>query len=171
MNPLRRTVSLTAIPTAMAFFLTVAPFASAAAQAQSLREAAKAAAEAQAARANAKAGDQDRDEDEEEDDEDEENNAVRPRSGFGWTGIGLASAGGLFIAGAFTFNDSKGCGFFNEQSCSSVRRSYGVTGGTLLVTGLTMLVMDEVRRHPKTRPTRQTALAIGPRAIQVRMLF
>jgi hypothetical protein len=165
MNPLRRTVSLTAIPTAMAFFLTVAPFASAAAQAQSLRDAGKAAAEAQAAGANAKAADEDRDEDEEEDD------GVPPRSGFGWTGIGLASAGGLLIAGAFTFNDSKGCGFFNEQSCSSVRRVYGVTGGTLVVTGLTMLVMDEVRRHPKTRPTRQTAIAIGPRAIQVRMLF
>jgi hypothetical protein len=170
MNSVRRTVRLTAIPAAMALFLIATPFESAARAQTTLREAGKAAVAA--------------------DDADEVDSQTPARSGLGWTGISLISAGGLLVAGSFTFNDSKSCGFFNELACRDVGRAYGISGVTMIATGLTFLVMDEVRRHPEPysgkaaesasadtkqrragRPARQTAIAIGPRAIQIRMLF
>jgi hypothetical protein len=170
MNPQNRTVRLTALPLAiamaMAMFLTVAPCVSAVARAQTLQEAGKAAA--------TKTTEQEKDEDKNEnEDEGEDERANRPRGGLGWTGIGLMSAGGMLLLGSFTFNDSKGCGFFNELSCGSVGRVYGGVGGTMAFTGLTLLVMDENRRYPKVprAAARQTSIALGPRAIQVRMVF
>jgi hypothetical protein len=144
MNPVRRTVCPTALLVALPLFLMLAPCASAVANAQTASEASKA------------------DTDEEADDE----GNVPPRGGLGWTGISLMSAGGMLLAGSFTFNDSKGCGFFNELACRDVGRVYGTTGVAMVATGLTFLIMDEVRRHPTKR---QTAIAIGPRAIQVSM--
>src|SRR5262245_48375880 len=61
--------------------------------------------------------------------------------GLKWTGVGLLSAGGALVMGAFTFNDSKGCGFFNELSCDDVGRVYGSVGAGLIVSGLTLLVI------------------------------
>jgi hypothetical protein len=159
MNSLRRTITpaaLPILPIALAAFLMLTPVASASASAQTPSGAA------------------------EHDDENEDESGVPARGGLGWTGIGLMSAGGLLLAGSFTFNDSKGCGFFNELACRDVGRVYGTTGGVMVGTGLVFLLIDEVRRHPEPyprvsrtarRPARQTVIAIGPRAIQVRMLF
>lgn len=146
MNPSRWTVSPAArqiLPIVLALLLMLAPCASARASAQTPTT-------------DADAGNE---------------SGVPPRGGLGWTGIALASAGGLLLAGSFTFNDSKGCGFFNELACSDVGRVYGVNGGIMVATGLTFLIIDEVRRHPKAPPKRQTSIAIGPRAIQVRVSF
>ena len=145
MNPLRPTVSSAALPIlpiALAVFLIVAPFLSPAAQAQAPKQ-------------------------EQQNEEDED----RGRGGLGWTGIGLISAGGLLLAGSFTFNDSKGCGFFNELACRDVGRVYGIGGGTMVATGVAFLVIDGARQARAARPGRQTAIAIGPRAIQVRVMF
>lgn len=146
MSSVTRIVNPAALLVALTLFLMLAPCVSAVAHAQTPREAA------------------------DEADNDDENGAP-PRSGLGWTGIGLVSAGGLLLAGSFTFNDSKGCGFFNELACRDVGRVYGTTGGIMVATGLTFLIRDDVRRHPKPSPKRQTAISIGPRAIQVRVLF
>jgi hypothetical protein len=164
MNPLTRSVSaavdrvgrLLPIALAMTMFLILAPGVCVSAGAQTPSRAKDGASAAV---------------DDAADDDDE--SGVPTRGGLGWTGIGLASAGGLLVAGSFTFNDSKSCGFFNELACRDVGRVYGTTGGIMVATGLTFLIIDEVRRHPgpDRKPSRQTAIAIGPRAIQVRMSF
>lgn len=156
MNPFGRTAGSTALLVALPVFLLLAPCVSARANAQTPNNAGN----------SDSAGNDDADD---EDDADASN--VAPRGGLGWTGIGLMSAGGMLLAASFTFNDSKGCGFVNELACRDVGRVYGTTGGLMMLTGLTFLIKDELRRHPKASPTRQTAIAIGPRAIQVRMSF
>lgn len=159
MNPWRRTVGSTALPAAVTLFLMLAPCASARASAQTASE---------ADRRDGNAGNAGNDGNHGNDE-----SSVAPRGGLGWTGIGLMSAGGFLLLGSFTFNDSKGCGFFNELACRDVGRVYGTTGGVMVITGLAFLIKDDYRRHPKgyPKPTRQTGIAIGPRAIQVRMSF
>lgn len=152
MHSVRRIGGSTACLTAFVLFLLLTPYGSAQAGAQTV---------ADEASKPATAAGKDADEDDESD--------VAPRGALGWTGISLMSAGGALLMGSFTFNDSKGCGFFNELACRNVGRVYGTTGGVMVVTGLTFLIMDDYRRHPKGYPKRQTALAIGPRAIQVSM--
>lgn len=137
-----RSAALPILPIALALILLVAPCLSPAVHAQTPKE-------------------------EQQNEEDE----GRGRGGLGWTGIGLISAGGLLLVGSFTFNDSKGCGFFNELACRDVGRAYGISGGTMMATGVAFLVIDGRRQARAARPGRQTAIAIGPRAIQVRVLF
>jgi hypothetical protein len=153
MNPLRRIVNpaaLPILPIALAMLLTVTPWMSAAARAQSLREAGKAAAEAQTKSCAAQAQESLKECEEEEAEKNDD--GLPDRTGLGWTGIGLASAG-------------------NRGHCQNLERAYGISGGTLLATGLTFLVIDETRRYRKRSPARQTVVDIGPRSIQVRMLF
>jgi hypothetical protein len=189
MNPARQTVShaelpilpvLPSLPIAVALvtFLTAMPFAAAAANAQSLslREAGQAAvavaaeAGAQSKSCVAKAQDWLK-ECEEEERDDEDDDGVPDRTGLGWTGIGLASAGAVQTAIGLTVSRWRNCGPANRNHCENLERAYRITGGTLLGTGLTFLLIDETRRHRKPRPSRQTVVDIGPRAIQVRVLF
>ena len=170
----------------LVMLLTIAPCLSPAAQAQTLREAgiAEAAAASQAQMLPqiqpqaptkscvAKAQDWLKEcEADEAENEAENRDGRRDRSGLGWTGIGLASAGGAHLAMALTVSRWRSCGPNYVRHCRNLERVYGTSGGTLLATGLTFLIIDEVRRHPKPSAKRQTAIAIGPRAIQVRMLF
>jgi hypothetical protein len=167
---LRPTVSPAALPTlpiALAMLLTVTPLTSAAARAQSLREAGKAAAATQTSCA-AKAQEWQK---ECEAEEAEDDDGVPDRTGLGWTGIGLASAGAVQTAIGFSVSRWRNCGPGNRHHCRNLERAYRTIGGTLLGTGLTFLVIDETRRHRQRSPARQTVIDIGPRAVQVRMLF
>jgi hypothetical protein len=178
MNPLRPTVSpaaLPVLPIALSLFLTVlltvAPFASCAASAQTLREAGKAAAmaEAQSKSCVAKADEWLKECQEEE--ADEKDDGVPDRTGLGWTGIALASAGAVQTGIGLTVARWRNCGPGNVRHCDNLERVYRISGGTLLATGLTFLLIDETRRYRSRSPARQTVVDIGPRAIQVRMLF
>jgi hypothetical protein len=186
MNPARQTVShaerpilpvLPSLPIALAIatFLTAAPFAADAANAQSLslRKAGQAAVVAAAAQEKscvAKAQEWMKEcEAEERDDEDDD--GVPDRTGLGWTGIGLASAGAVHTAIGLTVSRWRNCGPGNRNHCENLERAYRITGGTMLGTGLTFLLIDETRRYRNPRPSRQTVVDVGPRAIQVRMLF
>ena len=163
----RRTVSLTTLPAVLAMFLTAAPFASPAAQAQTLREAGKAAAQAKSCEAKAQEWVK------ECEAEEEEEAWGLDRSGLGWTGIGLASAGGGMLVTALTVKRWRHCGPNDRNTCRSAERVYGISGGTLLTTGLSFIVIDEIRRaRERDRlPKRQMAIAIGPSAVQVRLSF
>jgi hypothetical protein len=165
MNPTRRTVSPTVLPTALALLLTVAPFASAAARAQTLpREQQEKSCRAQALELLKEC--------EVEEQEEKAEASGASRSGLGWTGIGLLSAGGALLVSAATVNRWRACGPpYDSRECDRIERRQGISGGTLLATGLTFLVIDETRRGRERGRARQTAIAIGPRAIQVRMLF
>jgi hypothetical protein len=189
-NPSRRNVNppalrllpprlrlLPALPIALSVLLTAAPFASSAARAQTLREAGEAAAEAQTKSCVAKALEWLKECEEEEEEEQEqkpERDRTPDRSGLGWTGIGLISAGGALVVSAATVDRWRSCGPTNRRTCQNIERRQGISGGVLLATGLTFLIVDEIRRHPEPYPrrqTRQTAITLSPRAIQVRMLF
>lgn len=166
----RRTVSLTAIPTALALFLMVAPFTSPAALAQSLREAGKTAVQATSREAKAEESKKAYEAEEEE----EEDDGLPARSVLGWTGIGLVSAGGAQLAmTALSVNRWTSCGPGTQHTCKNQERVYGISGGTLLATGLAFIVIDEARRHRERErlPQRRMAIALGPRAVQMRMLF
>jgi len=168
-------------PVMLTLFLTVTPVISASAHAQptSLREAGEAAAAAAAGTAGgtvaqskacvAKAQEWLKECEAEEREEDDD--GVPDRSGLGWTGIGLASAGVVHIALGVDASRWRNCGPGNARHCRNVERVYLTTGGTMLATGLTFLISDEVRRYRHRPPKRQTAIAIGPRAIEVRMTF
>jgi hypothetical protein len=167
----RRIVTLTAIPTALAVFLTVAPFTSPAAHAQSLREAGKTAVQAKSGEIKAEESKKAYEAKEAEEEEDGE---LPDRSALGWTGIGLVSAGGAQLAmAALSVNRWRSCGPGTHPTCRSQERVYGISGGTLLATGLTFIVIDEARRHRERErlPQRRMAIALAPHAIQVRMLF
>jgi hypothetical protein len=166
----RWTVSLPAIPTALALLLMVAPFTSPAAHAQSLREAGKTAVQAKSGETKVEESKKAYEAKEEE----EEDGELPDRSALGWTGIGLASAGGAQLAmAALSVNRWRSCGPGTQPTCRSQERVYGISGGTLLATGLTFIVIDEARRHRERErlPQRRMAIALAPRAIQVRMLF
>jgi hypothetical protein len=148
-------------------FLTAAPFASPAAHAQTLREAGKAAAQEKSCQAKAQ------DWLKECEAEEMEEAAGADRSGLGWTGIGLASAGAGVLAQGLTVNRWRSCGPGSRNHCRNLERAYSIAGGTLLATGVTFFVIDEMRRSRERArlPSRQMAIALGPRAIQVRMEF
>jgi hypothetical protein len=178
MHPLTRNVSQAALrllpmtsilPIGLTVCLTVAPSASSAADAQTLREAGKSCvAQAQEWLKECEA-----------EKEEEENRERTPgRSGLGWTGIGLISAGGALVVSAATVDRWRSCGPLYRRTCQNIERRHGISGGLMLATGLTFLIVDEVRRHPErfpperpARPSRQTAISVGPRAVQIRMLF
>jgi hypothetical protein len=185
MNPLTLNVSpaarrllpvLPMLPIGLAVCLTVTPIASSAAGAQTLREAGQAAAASQAQTKSCVAQAQEW-QTECEAEEAAENDGVRERSGLGWTGIGLISAGGALVVSAATVDRWRSCGPMYQRTCQNIERRQGISGGVMLATGLTFLIIDEVRRHPErfpagaTRPARQTAISIGPRAVHVSMLF
>lgn len=110
----------------------------------------------------------------EEAEEREENSDGLPdRTGLGWTGLGLASAGTAQLVIGYTVARWRSCGPASVNHCHNLERAYRISGGTLLATGLTFFVVDETRRYRKraAAPARQTVINIGPRAIQVRMLF
>lgn len=186
MNPSRRTVpqmfplaATVPVTVALTMFLTVAPLMTATATAQSqpvsLREAGEAAATAgtqsqsQSTSCVAKAQEWLKECEAEEREENED--GVPDRTGLGWTGIGLASAGVVHTALGIDVSRWRHCGPGDAGQCRNLERVYLITGGTLLATGLTFLITDEVRRHRHRSPKRQTAIAIGPRAIEVRMSF
>jgi hypothetical protein len=95
------------------------------------------------------------------------------RTGLGWTGLGLASAGTAQLVIGYTVSRWRSCGPASVHHCRNLERAYRISGGTLLATGLTFFVVDETRRYRKRlpAPARQTVINIGPRAVQVRMLF
>jgi hypothetical protein len=160
----------------LTLLLTVAPVASSAASAQTLREAGKAAAVAQAQSQSkscvAKADEWLKECVEEEAAEAEKKDGGLPdRTGLGWTGIGLASAGAVETGIGLSVSRWRHCGPRNVHHCRNLERVHRITGGTLLATGLTFLVIDETRRYRSRSPARKTVVDIGPRAIQVRMLF
>jgi hypothetical protein len=178
MNSLRPTASpaaLPVLPIALSLFLTVflivAPFASCAASAQTLREAGKAAAQAQAQSKSCVAKADEWLKECEEEEADEKDDGVPDRTGLGWTGIALASAGAVQTGIGLNVSRWRNCGPANVHHCKNLERVYRISGGTLLATGLTFLVLDETRRYRNRSPARQTVIDIGPRAIQVRMLF
>jgi hypothetical protein len=172
MNPLRRTVrpaALPILPITLAILLTVTPWLSAGGRAQSLLEAGKAAAEAQTKSCVAQAQESLKECEEEE--AEKKDDGLPDRTGLGWTGIGLAGAGVAHIVIGGTVARWRNCGPGNVRHCDNLERVYSISGGTLLATGLTFLVIDETRRYRKRSPARQTVVDIGPRSIQVRMLF
>jgi hypothetical protein len=87
-----------------------------------------------------------------------------------WTGVGLLIGSALFMAGSFTFNDSKGCGFLSEWSCDDVGPAYRYTSGALLVGGVTVLLVDEARRQ-RGKTGKRIALDVSPRAVRVNVSF
>ena len=167
------TTKLTAIPTGLtvfvAMFLTVAPSVTPVVHAQTLREGGKAAAPSPSCRAKADAWMQECAEEEEQEEED----ARTARGGLGWTGIGLASAGASVLVKGLTVSRWRSCGPNFRGHCQNLERVYRTGGGVMLATGLTFLVLDETRRtREKERlrlASRQMAIAVGPRAVQVRM--
>jgi hypothetical protein len=207
MIPSRRSASPAALPLqilpiglGLAVLMTVAPFPSAAAHAQTVRDAGKAAAQEQSCRAQALERLKEceaEEESEKEEEKDEKAGGTPDRSGLGWTGIGLMSAGGALGISAATVDRWRSCGPAVRHRCQSIERRQGISAGIMLATGLTFLLVDEIRRHPEpypatartaaeaeaaraaadlrqaraARPIRQTSIAIGPRALHVRMLF
>jgi hypothetical protein len=146
----RRTVSLTAIPTVLAMLLTVAP---------------PAAAQSRTCQAKVQEWIEECEAQEAED-------KAAGRSGLGWTGIGLASAGAGVLAQGLTVSRWRNCGPGNQHHCRNIEGAYRIGGGTMLATGLVFLVIDETRRtnaRERLAPRRQMALAVGPRAVHVQM--
>lgn len=151
----------------LAMLLTLAPSAAPVVHAQTLREAGKAATQSPSCRAKV-------DEWLKECAEEEEEDARTPsRSGLGWTGIGLASAGTGVLVQGLTVSRWRSCGPNYRNHCRNLERVYRTGGGTMLATGLTFLVIDEMRRtREKERlglPSRQMAVAVGPRTVHVQM--
>jgi hypothetical protein len=186
MNSLRRTVrqaTLRLLPIALTGFLTafltilltIAPPASSAAGAQTLleagRTAAAAAAQSPAQPTACVAQAQELLKECEEEERKEAENGLPDRTGLGWTGIGLASAGVVQTGIGLNVSRWRSCGPGSVRHCRNLERVYRLTGGMLLATGVTYFVIDEVRRHRKRVPARQTVVDIGPTAIQVRVLF
>jgi hypothetical protein len=185
MKPLRRIVTqatlrslpiaLTGLLTAfLAILLTIAPSTSTAAGAQTLLEAgrtAAAAAQPQPQPTACVAQAQEVLKECEEEERKQSEDGLPDRTGLGWTGIGLASAGAVQTGIGLNVSRWRSCGPSSVHHCRNLERAYRITGGTLLATGVTFFVIDEVRRHRNRTPARQTVVDIGPRAIQVRMLF
>lgn len=174
MDSRMKTASPTSFPTAipiavtlfLAILLTLAPSAAPVVHAQTPREAGKGATQSPACRAKV-------DEWLKECAEEEEEDARAGRSGLGWTGIGLASAGAGVLVQGLTVSRWRSCGPNYRNHCENLERVYRRAGGTMLATGLAFIVIDETRRtREKERlrlASRQVAVAVGPRAVHLRM--
>lgn len=74
-------------------------------------------------------------------------NRLPDRTGLGWTGLGLASAGAVHLFIGSDVSRWRHCGPTNANHCRNLERFYRGTGWTLLTTGVTFFAIDEVRRH------------------------
>lgn len=82
-------------------------------------------------------------------------NGLPDRTGLGWTGLGLASAGAMHLFIGSDISRWRHCGPTNANQCRDRERFYRGTGWALLGTGVTFFAIDEVRRH-RQRAARAT---------------
>ncbi len=82
-----------------------------------------------------------------------------------WTGIGLTMGGAVYLVQSYVFFRD-GCAPADEV-CRGRQRAYRMIGGSLAVSGVTVLVIDrlEKRRGPRV------ALGIAPRAVRMTVSY